>query len=76
MADATVWVIVILLNGAHRMVLPQEFDDQQKCFTAAEQINSQDPRTNATCVPKGGGWAPPIRLQWRPTLRSCFRRPG
>jgi hypothetical protein len=55
MADATVWVIVILLNGAHRMVLPQEFDDQQKCFTAAEQINSQDPRTNATCVPKGGG---------------------
>jgi hypothetical protein len=49
----TVWIIVMLVNGAHRMVLPQEFDDQKKCMAAAAQINTQDPRASATCVPAG-----------------------
>jgi hypothetical protein len=53
MADATVWIIVILLNAGHRMALPQEFTDRDKCMAAAEALNSQDPRSGATCVPKG-----------------------
>jgi hypothetical protein len=50
---ATIWIIVMLVNGAHRVVLPQEFDDQKKCLVAAEQINSQDPKSAATCMPRG-----------------------
>jgi hypothetical protein len=54
MADAvTIWIIVMLVNGAHRVVLPQEFDDEKKCISAAEQINAQDARSAASCVPKG-----------------------
>ena len=53
MEAVTLWIIVMLVNGAHRLVLPQEFDDQKKCLAAAEQINNQDSRSSARCVPKG-----------------------
>ena len=50
----TIWIIIMLVNGAHRVVLPQEFDDQKKCIAAAEQIIAQDPKSGAVCVPRGG----------------------